>query len=154
MIQINQYIIEKLKIGKTVVADETKLEEIADLIIKICDIKLNWSANTPMINCIYDWVKDYGIDDMSKLNCYSSYKNLKDVLDGQEYDRLESHKLLQYVKNRPGKVNEYAQKILNKEYTCANLSHAYYNGELYVYEDKVLIFLIPARQQYFIFELK
>jgi len=160
MKKINTYILEKLKLNKNTSnsMDESDINTVCTLITMICDIKLNDSSNSGMIKSIEDWVIENNIDSLNdKVNCYAEYKNLKYVMDGYRYNKLEQNDLLKFVKNRPGKVKQYANYIEegngNNYLKAKNTIHSYYRGEIHIYEN-TLIFVMRASNTYFIFELK
>lgn len=159
MKQLNTYIIEKLRINKdsNKKMSESDLNTVCSLITMICDIKLNDSSNIGICNAIEDWIIENNIDSIDKVNCYAEYKNLKSVMDGDRYDRLEKEDLLKFVKNRPGKVKQFANYIEegngNNYLKAKNTRHSYYLGEVHVYIN-TLIFVIRASNTYFIFEPK
>jgi len=159
MINLNTYIIEKLRINKdsNKKMSESDLNTVCSLITMICDIKLNDSSNIGICNAIEDWILENDIDNINKVNCYAEYKNLKEVMDGHRYNRLEKEDLLKFVKNRPGKVKQFANYIEegngNNYLKAANSRSPYYRGEIHVYLN-TLIFIIRASNTYFIFEPK
>ena len=159
MINLNTYIIEKLHIDKNSnkKMSESDINTMCSLITDICNIKLNDSSNIGIIKSIEDWIIENNIDSMDKINCYAEYKNLKEVLDGNAYDRLEHKNLIKFVKNRPGKIKEYSEYLKegngNKYLKAKNTRHSYYLGEVHIYEN-TLIFIIYASNTYFIFEPK
>ena len=159
MKQLNTYIIEKLHINKdsNKKMSESDINTVCSLITMICDIKLNDTSNIGICNAIEDWIIENNIDSIDKVNCYVEYKNLKEVMDGDRYNRLEEKDLLKFVKNRPGKVKQFANYIEkgngNNYLKAKNTRYSYYLGEVHVYI-KTLIFVIRASKTYFIFEPK
>jgi hypothetical protein len=76
MRQLNNYIVEKLKLNKDIKTDDDFKKELSDFIVSFCKKRLNWGTND------YIWQFD---EDKNKVQFYSS--KFEKAVDINKVDR-------------------------------------------------------------------